>query len=97
MVIVPKKDGSARSCVDCRKLNPSTIRDAYPIPRMDDCIDSLGDAKVFTAFDTSSAIGRFQSRSRIATRPRSCRTWGRTTSSAYFSGLPTRRSPFKER
>ncbi len=54
MVIVPKRDGSARFCVDYRKLNASTIRDAYPIPRMDDCIDSLGEAKIFTTLDCNS-------------------------------------------
>ncbi len=54
VVIVPKNDGSARFCVDYRKLNASTIRDAYPIPRMDDCIDSLGEAKIFTTLDCNS-------------------------------------------
>ncbi len=54
VVIVPKHDGSARFCVDCRKLKASTIRDAYPIPRMDNCIDSLGEAKIFTTLNWNS-------------------------------------------
>ncbi len=51
MVVFPKTDGSFRFCVDCRKLNANTIRDSYPIPRMDDCIDSLGEAQLFTTLD----------------------------------------------
>ena len=54
IVLVPKKDGQLRFCVDYRKLNEQTIADAYPLPRMDDCIDSLGDAKIFTTLDCNS-------------------------------------------
>ena len=48
VVLVPKPDGTLRFCVDYRKLNALTPRDTYPLPRMDECIDSLGDATIFT-------------------------------------------------
>lgn len=54
VVLVTKKDASPRFCVDYRKLNDLTIGDSYPIPRMDDCIDSLGNARVFTTLDCNS-------------------------------------------
>jgi hypothetical protein len=54
VVLVPKPDGSLRFCVDYRKLNAITVRDTYPLPRMDECIDSLGDASVFTTLDCNS-------------------------------------------
>jgi len=54
VVMVPKPDGSVRFCIDYRKLNLMTIKDAYPIPRMDECIDSLGDARVFSTLDCNA-------------------------------------------
>jgi len=54
VVMVPKPDGSVRFCIDYRKLNLMTVKDAYPIPRMDDCIDSLGDARVFSTMDCNA-------------------------------------------
>jgi len=55
---VPKKDGLARFCVDYRRLNAVTKKDSYPIPRMEDCIDSLGDARVFATFDCNAGYGQ---------------------------------------
>ncbi|CAN8066841.1 unnamed protein product [Agarophyton chilense] len=54
LFLVAKKDGSIRFFVDYRKLNVVTKRDSYPIPHMDDCLDSLGEAVVFTTLDTNS-------------------------------------------
>jgi len=54
IVLVPKKDGQLRFCVDYRRLNDITVSDTYPLPRMDDCIDSLGDANVFSTLDCNS-------------------------------------------
>jgi len=54
VVLVPKPDGTMRLCVNYRRLNEVTVRDVYPLPRMDDCIDFLGDAKVFSMLDCNS-------------------------------------------
>ena len=54
VVLVPKPDGSLRFCVDYRKLNAVTVKDTYPIPRMDECIDSLGSATIYTTLDCNS-------------------------------------------
>ena len=54
IVLVPKPDGSLRFCVDYRRLNAVTVKDTYPLPRMDECIDSLGDANIFTTLDCNS-------------------------------------------
>ena len=54
MVYVMKKDGSIRPCVDYRKLNDSTLKDAYPLPRIDDCLDNFGNAKFFSTLDLQS-------------------------------------------
>ena len=48
VLLAPKKDGNLRFCVDFRRLNALSIPDTYPLPRMEDCIDSLGEARLFT-------------------------------------------------
>ena len=45
IVLVPKKDGSIRLCVDYRKVNELTQKDAYPIPGVDDTLDTLAGAR----------------------------------------------------
>ncbi len=54
VLFVPKKDGKLRFCIDYRKLNSMTVKDSYPIPRMDECIDTLGEARVFSTLDAYS-------------------------------------------
>ena len=54
VVIVRKKDGSIRFCVDFRKLNSRTITDAYAIPRVDDTLHLFAGAKYFTKLDLRS-------------------------------------------
>ena len=51
VVIVTKKDGSLRLCIDYRKLNAVTIKDSFPLPRIDEVLDILGGARYFTTLD----------------------------------------------
>ena len=53
VLLVPKPDGSKRFCVDYRRLNLVTTKDSYPLPRMDECMDSLGEAVYFTLVDAN--------------------------------------------
>ena len=51
IVLVAKKDGTTRFCVDYRKLNAITKMDAYPLPRIDDSLDLLSGQQFFTTVD----------------------------------------------
>ena len=54
VVMVRKKDGSLRFCVDYRELNKVTRKDTYPLPRVDDLLDQIGQSKFFTTLDLAS-------------------------------------------
>ncbi|KAL5486484.1 hypothetical protein EMCRGX_G018971 [Ephydatia muelleri] len=54
IVLAKKKDGTLRFCVDYRKVNTITKRDAYPLPRIDDTLGTLGGSKFFTTMDLAS-------------------------------------------
>ena len=54
IILAKKKDGSLRFCVDYRKVNAITRKDAYPLPRVDDTLDMLGGSKFFSTLDLAS-------------------------------------------
>ena len=51
VLLVKKKEGSSRKCINYRRLNKMTIKNAYPLPRANDLIDSLHGARYFTKID----------------------------------------------
>ena len=50
-ISVPKSNGTYKMCTDYRKVNSVTKTDSFPIPRIADCIDKVGNSKYVTKFD----------------------------------------------
>ncbi|WJX29984.1 hypothetical protein P8452_18571 [Trifolium repens] len=62
MLLVKKKDGRSRLCVDYRKLNKVTIKNRYPLPRIDDLMDQFKGASVFSKIDLKSGYHQIRVR-----------------------------------
>ena len=60
IVLVRKKDGSVRFCVDYRRLNEVTKKDAYPLPHIGDTLDALSGNRWFSCLDTSAGFNQVE-------------------------------------
>ena len=71
-----KKGDQLRFCCDFRYLNSVTVKDAYPIPRIDENLSKLGDAKFFTTLDLGSAFWQVPLRKQEGAKQGSPASWG---------------------
>ena len=72
LVYVRKKDGGTRPCVDYRKLNQLTTIDAYNLPNMNDCLDALGGATLFSCLDLQSGYWQIEKEEKNEEKLLSC-------------------------
>ena len=81
VAMVKKKDGTLRFCIDFRKLNDVTIKDAHPLPRIDDILEALKRPKYFSTLDLKSGYWQVPIKEEHRSKTTFRTSWGSYTSS----------------
>ena len=76
VVLVKKKDGTVRFCVDYRHLNEATIKDAYPLPRIEDNLDALQGSCWFLTLDLASCFWQVEMKEEDKPKTAVCTKYG---------------------
>lgn len=76
IVVVEKKDGSIRLCVDYRQLNAKTRKDAFPLPRIEESLDALTGASLFSTLDLASGYNQVSVAERDRAKTAFCTPFG---------------------
>lgn len=76
IVLVQKKDGGIRMCVDYRQLNSKTRKDAYPLPRIEETLDALTGAQWFSTIDLASGYSQVKMAERDKSKTAFCTPFG---------------------
>jgi hypothetical protein len=91
VIFVEKKNGTRRMCVDYRSFNEVTIKNKYPLPRIEDLFDQLKGARVFSKIDLRSGYRQWRIRPSDITRyglyEYTVMSFGLTNAPAYFMYL----------
>ena len=74
--LVHKKSGKTRPCVDYRRLNEITKKDAFPLPRISDCLDAMAGAKILSSFDLTSGFHQVPIKSSDVSKTTFCTKYG---------------------
>ena len=76
VLFVKKKDGSLRLCIDYREINKATIKNKYPLPRIDDLFDQLAGSAVFSKIDLRSGYHQLKIREEDVPKTAFCTRYG---------------------
>jgi hypothetical protein len=96
IVLVNKKDGTYRMCIDFRKLNGITKKDAYPLPRIDDMLEKLGALSTSRVWTLPAASGRSHWIRNPGNTQRSSRRMDSTNGDACRSDCAMQQPPFRD-
>ena len=96
IVVVDKKDNAKRLCIDYRELNKITKVDQYPLPRIDELLESFRTANWFTMLDLTSSYWQVEMREEDKERQHSYRTKNCTNSMYYLLDFAMHLELFKD-